>query len=136
MILSSVVLSLFLLNPSRLPELESLILVESGGRPRAVSRVGALGLCQIMPGTWREFSRPGERWDNPRDNRTVARRYLVWIQNTLRTWGDPEWNNPSHMLACYNGGITRFKQVGFRVNRMPRETRVFVQRYQALATKK
>ncbi len=98
--------------------------------------MGALGLCQIMPGTWGEFSRPGERWDNPVDNRAVARRYLAWIRETLRKWGDPGWNDPAHILACYNGGITRFERVGFQITRMPRETRVFIQRYQALAVKK
>ncbi len=133
MVLEGVVFSLFLLFPLRVPELDILIQVESGGNPRAVSRSGAMGLCQIMPGTWREFSRPGERWYNPRDNRAVAQRYLTWIQTTLRDWGDPQWNNPDHILACYNGGISFFRKVGFRINRMPAETRMYVQRYNNLA---
>lgn len=102
---------------------------ESGFNPRAVSRSGALGVCQVMPGTWRQFSKRGEKWYNPVDNRAVAERYIAWIKKTLKAWGDPNWNKPSHVLACYNGGISLFRKVGFRPDRMPRETRNYIKKF-------
>lgn len=131
-----IALCLLVVSPARIPDLDIVAIVESSNNPRAVSRAGALGLCQVMPATWREFARPGERWYNARDNRAVARRYLMWIQRTLRKWGDPQWHNPSHILACYNGGITHFRRVGFQVTRMPWETRTYVQKYHALARRR
>lgn len=127
--IQAAVLCLFLTIPARTPDLDIVARVESGNNPRAVSNHGALGLCQVMPDTWRSFARRGERWSNPRDNRAVAQRYLEWIQDTLQDWGDPQWNNPAHILACYNGGITYFRRCGFRINRMPWETRNYVQKY-------
>lgn len=112
-----------------IPDLDAVAHIESNNNPRAVSRCGALGVCQVMPGTWRVHAKRGERWQNPIHNRRVAARYLQWIKSTLKKWGDRGWNDPSHVLACYNGGIGRFRKCGFNVNRMPRETRNYVAKY-------
>jgi len=112
--------------------IDKLIKIESGGNPRAVSKAGALGLCQIMPRTWKEHAKSNEHWYNSRDNKKVATRYLFWISSTLRRAGDRNFSTPSHILACYNGGIGRFIRSGFRPERMPRETRTYIKRYQEL----
>ena len=50
---------------------------ESGNRSNVGdSSAGAVGPGQIMPGTWKEFARPGENIRNPDDNRAVSRRIL------------------------------------------------------------
>jgi soluble lytic murein transglycosylase-like protein len=52
---------------------------ESGGDPRALSAQGAMGLMQIMPGTWAELRvRYGLGADpyDPRDNITAGVAYL------------------------------------------------------------
>ena len=123
--------SLAVVLPAHTVDLDILATIESNNNARAVSRAGALGLCQIMPATWRQFARPGERWDNPRHSRAVAARYLAWIERTLRRWGDPHWNDTSHILAAYNGGIGRLRRCRFDIRRMPRETRQLVRRYWA-----
>jgi soluble lytic murein transglycosylase-like protein len=115
-----------------LPDMNVVAQIESGGNPKAVSHCGAQGLCQILPSTWKEHAKKGERWRNPAHNKRVAKRYMVWIQRTLKKWGDPGWNRTSHILACYNGGIGRFRQCGFRESLMPAETREYLKRYEKL----
>ena len=127
---------LFLPLMAKTPDLNVVARIESNHNPRAVSYAGALGLCQVMPETWRRHARPGERWYRPGDNRAVASRYLEWIERTLRDLGDPGWNNPSHVLAAYNGGISRFRQCGFNVNRMPAQTRNYVRKYHLVLAKR
>ncbi len=109
--------------------LTAMIQIESAGDPRAVSPAGALGLLQIMPATWREWAKPGERWYNREDSIRVASRYLRWISRTLRKWGDPGWWRASHVLAAYNGGIGHFRSHRWRISRMRLETRRHVRRY-------
>lgn len=59
---------------------------ESGGR-NVTSIDGARGPRQITPGTWAQYARPGERMDNPADNRAVGDRITADLAR--RTGGDP-----------------------------------------------
>jgi len=127
--LSAVAVFVALLGVGHNVDLEVVAQIESGGDPKAVSSAGARGLFQIMPATWKEFAKRGERWRDPEDNRAVADRYLEWIAETLKGWGDEGWANASHILAAYNGGIGRFKRCGFAVERMPGQTRDYVEKY-------
>jgi soluble lytic murein transglycosylase-like protein len=54
----------------------SLTRQESGFNARARSPVGAMGLMQIMPGTWRGQGCRGNPW-NPTDNAECGMRYLA-----------------------------------------------------------
>jgi soluble lytic murein transglycosylase-like protein len=129
-------LAIFAFLPAELPDLDILAQIESSNNPKAVSRCGARGLCQIMPAIWREHSIKNEKWDNPIHNKRVAKRYLIWIQSTLKAWGDPGWNNPAHLLACYNGGISRFRNCKYNITKMPLETRRYIMRYNRLTERK
>jgi soluble lytic murein transglycosylase-like protein len=73
----------------------ALVVVESGFQPRAVSRAGAMGLGQLMPGTAQALG--VNPWD-PVQNLYGAIRYL---RGNLDRFG---WQNPHLALAAYNAG--------------------------------
>lgn len=68
--------------------------VESGGNPRAVSPVGARGLHQFMPATWKQYGR-GDIFD-PVASRDAAGRMLTDLYN--------KYGSLPLALAAYNGG--------------------------------
>ncbi len=89
---------------------ESIILVESGGRPRAISRRGAIGIMQMIPATARTLV--PHRFDHDRTiaclldarcNRRLGERYL---DRVLRE-NDGEW---IAALVAYNAGPERAKE--------------------------
>jgi soluble lytic murein transglycosylase-like protein len=71
---------------------------ESGGRPGATSRVGAMGLMQVMPGTYRELAQRynlGPDPYHPYDNLQAGAAYL---REMYQLYGNPAF------LAAYNAG--------------------------------
>jgi len=75
---------------------------ESAGDPRAVSGAGAMGLMQLMPGTWKEVRRTlnlGADPFDPRDNIAAGAAYLRWLHDR---YGD------AGFLAAYNAGPGRY----------------------------
>ena len=95
--------------------------VESAGRPRAVSHAGAMGLMQIMPGTWRELRRAhglGADPFRPRDNILAGAAYLRQMYDRYRS--------VRLMLAAYNAGPGR-TDAHVRAGRgLPAETRAYI----------
>jgi soluble lytic murein transglycosylase-like protein len=82
--------------------LDALIWTESRYNPQAVSRAGAAGLGQLMPGTARELG-VANRFD-PRENLNAAARYL---KQMLDKFG------MVHLaLAAYNAGPGAVKRTG------------------------
>lgn len=84
--------------------LHAVISVESGYREGAVSRTGATGLMQLMPGTARRYGVSNPR--DPADNIAAGARYL---RDLLRLFD----NNLELALAAYNAGeqaVIRFKR--------------------------
>lgn len=82
---------------------------ESSYYPRAISRSGARGLMQLMPGTalpmaeYRGLAfRDGELLDEPRANLMLGTAFFAGL---LREWGDPYL-----ALAAYNAGPKRLRQ--------------------------
>ncbi|AZO54387.1 lytic transglycosylase domain-containing protein [Mesorhizobium sp. M8A.F.Ca.ET.208.01.1.1] len=93
--------------------------VESANDLRAVSRKGAIGLMQLMPGTWAELRvrhSLGTDPFNPRDNILAGAAYLRELHDH---YGSPGF------LAAYNAGPGRYEE--YLAGRpLPAETRAYV----------
>ncbi|MGG5823023.1 transglycosylase SLT domain-containing protein [Falsiroseomonas sp. HW251] len=95
---------------------------ESGGRASATSRVGAMGLMQVMPGTYAELARrhgfgsdPYHPWDNIMSG-------TAYIRQMYDLYGSPGF------LAAYNGGPRRLEDYLWGNRGLPNETRNYVAR--------
>jgi cell division septation protein DedD len=95
---------------------------ESGGRVSATSRVGAMGLMQVMPGTYRELTRryglggdPYHPWDNLMAG-------TAYIREMYDLYGAPAF------LAAYNAGPRRLEDYLWGNRGLPAETRNYVAR--------
>jgi membrane-bound lytic murein transglycosylase D len=120
-------------------ELALLPMVESAYNPMAYSRAHASGLWQIIPGTGKRFELEQNWWYDERrdivDSTTAALSYLMKLHKMYGDW---------HLaLASYNWGennvaraIARnrkaHKPTDYSHLRMPRETRAYVPKLQAL----
>ncbi|MDB5416423.1 MAG: hypothetical protein JWR10_4758 [Rubritepida sp.] len=95
---------------------------ESGGRSGAVSPVGAMGLMQVMPGTFRELQRRHNLGDDPYhpyDNLMAGTAYL---REMYDLYGSPAF------LAAYNAGPRRLEDYLYNSRGLPAETRNYVAR--------
>jgi cell division septation protein DedD len=95
---------------------------ESGGRQGAVSRAGAMGLMQVMPGTYAELSRRyalGTDPYHPWDNIMAGSAYL---REMYELYGSPGF------LAAYNAGPRRLEDYLWGNRGLPDETRNYVAR--------
>ena len=93
---------------------------ESAGRIGVVSSAGAMGLMQLMPGTWtRQRTRFGLGSDpfDPRDNIMAGTSYLREMYDSYGATG---------MLAAYNAGPGRYEDWRDRGRPLPAETRAYV----------
>jgi cell division protein FtsN len=95
---------------------------ESGGRQNATSRVGAMGLMQVMPGTYAELRRrhglgadPYHPWDNLMAG-------TAYIRQMYDLYGAPGF------LAAYNAGPRRLEDYLWGSRGLPEETRNYVAR--------
>jgi membrane-bound lytic murein transglycosylase D len=120
-------------------ELALLPMVESAFNPMAYSRAHASGIWQFIPGTGKRFDLKQDHWYDGRrdvvDSTTAALDYLTKLYKMHGDW---------HLaLASYNWGenavrraIVRNRKAGkptdYSSLRMPRETRQYVPKLQAL----
>ena len=96
--------------------------VESGGRVGAVSSAGAMGLMQLMAGTWaRQRTRFGLGSDpfDPRDNIIAGTSYLREMYDRYGADG---------FLAAYNAGPGRYEDYARCGRPLPAETVSYVAR--------
>ncbi|WP_052628763.1 MULTISPECIES: lytic transglycosylase domain-containing protein [Rhodopseudomonas] len=105
-----------------LPErwIRAVMRVESGGRARAVSPKGALGLMQIMPETWaglRLRHRLGGDPYDPHDNILAGAAYLREMHDRYGATG---------FLAAYNAGPGRYAEYLNFGRSLPAETLAYV----------
>src|SRR5690606_18229348 len=118
-------------------DIKYLAIIESGLNPKAVSRVGAMGLWQFMPATGREYklyvnSHVDDRMD-PELATEAAVKYLKALHRMFGNW--------EVALAAYNcgpgnvrkairrsGGKKNFWEI---YNYLPKETRSYVPQFQA-----
>ena len=101
--------------------------VESAGKRTAVSRAGAMGLMQIMPGTWAQLrARHGLGRDpfDPRDNILAGAAYLRAMHD--------RYGNASAMLAAYNAGPGRYDDYVARGRPLPAETIAYLARLEPI----
>lgn len=100
--------------------IHAVIRIESAGRIRAVSSAGAMGLMQLMPGTWlRQRARFGLGADpfDPRNNILAGTSYLREMHDRYGAAG---------FLAAYNAGPGRYEEWRDRGRPLPLETRRYV----------
>jgi Transglycosylase SLT domain len=100
--------------------IRAVIRVESGGKMRALSRKGAMGLTQIMPETWKELrARYGLGTDpyDPRDNILAGAAY---IRELYDRYGAPGF------LAAYNAGPGRYESHLATGRPLPGETQDYI----------
>ena len=100
--------------------------MESGGRTMLVegqqitSQAGAMGLMQVMPGTYDEMRaqyRLGADPYDPHDNIFAGAAYLRFL---YRKYGNPQ------MFAAYNDGPGKLEDHLYRGRALPAETRAYV----------
>ncbi|MCH4021753.1 MAG: lytic transglycosylase domain-containing protein [Acetobacter sp.] len=94
---------------------------ESAGDPHAVSGAGAMGLMQLMPGTWKEVRRTlnlGADPFDPHDNIAAGAAYLRWLHDR---YGD------AGFLAAYNAGPGRYDDHLATGRPLPDETISYVE---------
>jgi soluble lytic murein transglycosylase-like protein len=100
--------------------IRAVIQVESGGEEHAISSRGAMGLMQIMPGTWVELSvRYALGLDpfEPRDNVLAGTAYLREMHDRFGSVG---------FLAAYHAGPARYEQHLATGQPLPPETAAYV----------
>lgn len=83
--------------------IKAVIHAESGYNPNAVSRKGASGLMQLMPGTARSLKVSNSL--DPKDNVEGGVKYLRFLLDTFR--GDV-----SLAVAAYNAGLNKVARYG------------------------
>jgi len=93
---------------------------ESRGDARAVSSAGAMGLMQVMPGTWASLRTSlglGDDPFDPHDNILAGATYLRWMRDRYGEAG---------FLAAYNAGPARYDEHLATGRPLPAETRSYV----------
>lgn len=98
---------------------------ESGGQTKrngkAIrSRVGAIGLMQIMPGTWTGLTARYSLGSNPDDPRANILGGTAYLREVYDQFGYPG------LFAAYNAGPARYAAYAAGRSRLPRETIAYV----------
>ncbi|HEY6578226.1 MAG TPA: lytic transglycosylase domain-containing protein [Rhizomicrobium sp.] len=108
--------------------IRAVVQMESGGRTMSgahrpiTSRAGAMGVMQLMPGTYTQMRAQyhlGADPYNPQDNIDAGAAYLHWL---FRKYGYPA------MFAAYNDGPGHLDERLMRGRLLPDETRNYVSR--------
>lgn len=105
----------------RVPEcwIRAVVHLESARDPRAVSRKGAVGLMQIMPGTWAELRLRHQLGRDPYDPRDNILAGAAYLRELYDRYGSPGF------LAAYNAGPGRY-EASLKGRPLPAETRAYV----------
>lgn len=101
----------------------SVMRAESGGNPRAVSVVGAMGLMQVMPTTWASMTARYGLGNDPFDPNANILAGTAYLRAMLDRYGDA-----AAALAAYNAGPARADDWLARRRPLPPETVVYVAR--------
>ncbi|WP_299739465.1 lytic transglycosylase domain-containing protein [uncultured Roseobacter sp.] len=106
----------------RIPErwIRAIMRTESAGDDRAISSAGAMGLMQIMPGTWAELRATHGFGSDPFDRRENILAGAAYLRQMYDQFGAPGF------LAAYNAGPGRYAEHLQTGRTLPRETRRYV----------
>lgn len=104
--------------------IEAVIAAESGGDGRAVSAKGAMGLMQLMPGTWREMRTELGLGADPFDHRDNVMAGAAYLRRLFDRFG------AGGFLAAYNAGPGRYQAFLDGAKSLPPETIDYVARVQ------
>ncbi len=88
------------------PMLDAIAAVENW-HPGSVGRSGAWGKFQILPATWRQYSRLPQRSASPAEERRVAGELLKDIRTGLRRLHIPE--SAYWVALVWRGGLTNLE---------------------------
>ncbi|MES2711445.1 MAG: lytic transglycosylase domain-containing protein [Pseudomonadota bacterium] len=95
---------------------------ESGGRVSATSHAGAMGLMQVMPGTYAELRRRHDLGTDPYHPYDSIMAGTAYIREMYDLYGSPAF------LAAYNAGPRRLEDYLWASRGLPNETRNYVAR--------
>lgn len=95
---------------------------ESGGRVGARSPVGAMGLMQVMPGTYAELRARYGLGDDPYHPWNSVMAGTAYVREMYELYGSPAF------LAAYNAGPRRLEDYLWNGRGLPAETRNYVAR--------
>jgi membrane-bound lytic murein transglycosylase D len=111
-------------------------ILESRFIPESQSRVGAVGLWQIMPATASDYGLKYNRWiderRDPEKSTVAAAEFLQFLYDKLQDW--------DLVLAAYNYGYSNLRRAMrrdraadfWKIRRIPRETYNFVPNFYAI----
>ena len=94
--------------------------VESAGRIDATSHAGAMGLMQVMPGTWANLTARHGLGGNAYDPRANIMAGAAYLRDMHDRYGAPGF------LAAYNAGPGRYEQYLRGARGLPTETQNYV----------
>jgi soluble lytic murein transglycosylase-like protein len=100
--------------------IRAIMRVESDGEQRARSKKGAMGLMQIMPGTWTELRSRYRLGVDPYDVRDNILAGAAYIRELSDRYGAPGF------LAAYNAGPGRYERHLATGRPLPDETQAYV----------
>lgn len=95
---------------------------ESGGRANATSHAGAMGLMQVMPGTYRELQARYNLGPDPYHPYDSIQAGTAYLREMYELYGNPAF------LAAYNAGPRRLEEYLWGGRGLPNETRNYVGR--------
>ena len=99
--------------------IRAVLRAESAGDSRAISPKGAMGLMQIMPGTWANLRMRLSLGSDPYDPHDNIIAGAAYIRELFDRYGSPGW------IAAYNAGPGRY-EASLSGRPLPAETRAYV----------
>jgi soluble lytic murein transglycosylase-like protein len=99
--------------------IRAVITAESGGDTKAISPKGAMGLMQLMPGTWEDLRSAHALEADPFDPQANILAGTAYLKALYERFGYP------NLFAAYNAGPTRYEDHLRTGKPLPDETRAY-----------
>jgi hypothetical protein len=116
--------------------IRKIIDLESNKNRNAIGPFNEKGLMQLKGETWEEIEKEisfNEKAFDPYENIKVGVNYLKWIQDYCKK-EHLKWDELSEkdkliiIAAAYNGGISRLKENGWNIKKMPIITKEYIKK--------